>query len=314
MSGARRSRDVCVCVPARDEADYLPYLLDALADQVWAKPVPVVIALNNTADGSAALLERLAKKQGQALALHVDTQFYSPDEAHVGTARRRAMELGMARVANDEGAILLTTDADARPPEDWIWRNVAAIERGVDLVGGSLVLDDREPLSESTRARWEALAAYWHAVRSIEDEVDPVAWDPSPRHGDHTGGSLATTVEAYRRSGGVPPIPVSEDSAFVAAARAKGFKLAHPSDVWTRVSPRITARAVGGMATKLAALAGEEADAMAMPSLERWRERAVWRRGVRLVGGDAAVAAQEAALPPMPCDILVTSIAPEAAA
>lgn len=314
MSSPAATRSVCICVPARDEAERLPRLLAALAAQDWPKPLPVVFALNNTSDGSRTVVERFARENPGALTLHLDEQVFQPEAAHAGSARRRAMDLGLDIVGQDERAVLLTTDADARPPQDWVRRNIEAIERGVDLVGGALMLDEDEPVSPLVRSRWAALSAYWRAVRAIEDEIDPLAWDPPPRHGDHTGGSLATTVAAYRATGGVPAIPLGEDAAYVAAARAKGFRLAHPADVWTRVSPRVAARAAGGMAAKLEALASGDPAAMAAPSLDLWRQRAIWRRSIRLLGGDAAVAAQEAALPPMPCDILVAPVAPEAAA
>ena len=44
----------CVCVPARDEADRLPILLDALARQDVEGPIRVSILINNTVDDSVA--------------------------------------------------------------------------------------------------------------------------------------------------------------------------------------------------------------------------------------------------------------------
>jgi hypothetical protein len=41
-------------------------------------------------------------------------------------------------------SILLTTDADAVPARNWIDANLAAIENGVDLVGGYIMGDHRE--------------------------------------------------------------------------------------------------------------------------------------------------------------------------
>ncbi|WP_231635591.1 hypothetical protein [Novosphingobium sp. ST904] len=42
--------DICVCVPARNEAGRLPTLLAALAAQTWQRAIPVAIAVNNTND------------------------------------------------------------------------------------------------------------------------------------------------------------------------------------------------------------------------------------------------------------------------
>ena len=314
MSGGSAERPICVCVPARNEQERLPRLLRALAEQVWDFPLPVVIGLNNTSDGSRDVAQRLGIEVGGRLQVVVDERNFSPGEAHAGSARRQAMDVGLEIVGGDDHAVLLTTDADARPPKDWVRRNIEGIAAGADLVGGALTLDEDETVSTLVRSRWDALSAYWRAVRAIEDEIDPVAWDPPPRHGDHTGGSLATTVAAYRAVGGVPAIPVGEDAAFVMKARALGFRLTHPASVWTRVSPRTDARAIGGMATKMQALASHDPDAMAAPSLEQWRERALWRRSVRLAGSDARVAELEVSLPPMTCDIVVTLASIETAA
>lgn len=315
MTGAAMRRPVCVCVPARDEEARLPRLLAALAEQDWPRPLPVVIALNNTSDGSRPVVERAARRHGDALKIHLDEQTYAAPAAHAGTARRRAMALGAEILGDDDRSVLLATDADARPPRDWVRRNVEAIERGVDLVGGALELDpEDDAISPLVRSRWDALAAYWRAVRAIEDEIDPVAWDPAPRHGDHTGGSLAVTVAAWRATGGVPAIPIGEDGAFVMAARSRGFRLAHPADVHTLVSARAEARAEGGMGSTMKALASRDPVAMTVPSLDRWRERARWRRVVRMDRGDAGVAAEEIRLPPMPCDMVVAPPAPDVAA
>lgn len=303
-------RKVCVCVPARDEGERLPRLVDALAAQDWPGVLPVVVALNNTTDGSRDILAALARRHSGRLELHVDEVVFPAEEAHAGSARRRAMDAGVAIVGRDDGAVLLTTDADARPPSHWVTANLAAIDRGADLVGGALVLDENEPIPETMRARWTALSAYWREVRRIEDEIDPVSWDPPIRHGDHTGGSLAVAVAAYRAAGGIPAIPVGEDAAFVIAARRTGFRLAHPNDVWTRVSPRMEARAAGGMAATMAALARSDQTGMAVPSLHQWADRARWRRSVRIApgGGDARVAELEQTLPPMVCDVTVAPV------
>lgn len=303
-----------MCVPARDEVDRLPRLLQALAEQDFSGALPVLIALNNTTDGSREVVERMARELHSSLTIRLDEQTFSSEDAHAGSARRRAMDVGVELLGGDGQAVLITTDADARPPVDWVRRNLDSFDQGADLVGGALVLDDEEPVSPYVQSRWDALAAYWRAVRAIEDEIDPVAWDPPPRHGDHTGGSLAITIEAYRAAGGVPQIPVGEDAGLVMNARAVGFRLSHPASVWTRVSSRTDARVVGGMATKMRALAGGAPDAMAAPSLEQWRERAHWRRSVRLAGGDARVAELEVALPPLICNVVVTPAAIETAA
>ncbi len=295
----------CVCVPARDEADRLPILLDALARQDVDGPIRVSILINNTVDDSVAAVARAQAAWGERLHLAVACHDIPPERAHAGTARRLAMDAGLARIDPDRG-VLISTDADTRPPSDWISAMLRAIDAGLDIVGGRIVVDDAEPLAADMNAMQVKLDRYWACVRAIEDDIDPCRWDPAPRHGDHTGASLAILAPLYRTAGGVPAIPAGEDRALVEAAVASGGRLGHPMSVWTRVSARTIGRATGGMADHMQALSVRVArgEPTFLPSFDQWRARAAWRRMRRdQTGGDAGVARDEPLLPPMRCDM-----------
>ncbi|MBD8638479.1 glycosyltransferase [Sphingomonas sp. CFBP 13733] len=295
----------CVCVPARDEADRLPILLDALARQDVDGPIRVSILINNTVDDSVAAVARAQAAWGERLHLAVACHDIPPERAHAGTARRLAMDAGLARIDPDRG-VLISTDADTRPPSDWISAMLRAIDAGLDIVGGRIVVDDAEPLAADMNAMQVKLDRYWACVRAIEDDIDPCRWDPAPRHGDHTGASLAILAPLYRTAGGVPAIPAGEDRALVEAAVAAGGRLGHPMSVWTRVSARTIGRATGGMADHMQALSVRVArgEPTFLPSFDQWRARAAWRRMRRdQPGGDAGVARDERLLPPMRCDM-----------
>ena len=295
----------CVCVPARDEADRLPIILDALARQDVDGPIRVSILINNTVDDSVAAVARAQAAWGERLHLAVACHELPPEHAHAGTARRLAMEAGLARIDPDRG-VLISTDADTRPPSDWISAMLRAIDAGLDIVGGRIVVDDVEPLAADMDAMQIKLDRYWACVRAIEDDIDPCRWDPAPRHGDHTGASLAILAPLYRAAGGVPAIPAGEDRALVEAAVAAGGRLGHPISVWTRVSARTIGRATGGMADHMQALSVRVArgEPTFLPSFDQWRARAAWRRMRRdQPGGDAGVARDEPLLPAMRCDM-----------
>ena len=303
MTGAR----FCVCVPARDEADRLPVLLDALAQQDIAGPIPVAICVNNTRDDSLGAIAQAQARWADRLALDVASHDLPADRAHAGTARGLAMDAGLACVDPATG-VLISTDADTRPPCDWITQILQAIDTGLDLVGGRIVIDDADPPGDAVMAMRTTLDDYWAQVRAVEDSVDPCAWDAAPRHGDHTGASLAITASLYRTAGGVPAIPSGEDRALIENAIAAGGRLGHPITVWTRVSARTTGRAAGGMAEHMRALEDRLArgEPTLVPSLDRWRERAAWRKAVRNRADTAAhLVALERALPPMPCDMVL---------
>ena len=296
------SAPIVVCVPARNEAQRLPILLAALAGQTERNFV-TVLALNNTTDNSRDVISRTCAVH-RTLKVAIDETEFSPALAHAGSARRRAMDLA-ADIAGSDG-LILTTDADARPPSDWVAQNLAAFRSRLDVVGGKIVIDEDEPISEGVAAARHLADLYWARIRQIEDSIDPVAWDPPPRHGDHTGASLCVTVAAYRRCGGVPVIPTGEDRALVQAVLRQGGRLAHPIGVWTRVSPRVDGRARGGMADHMRRLQADSSRVL-LPSFAQWRARAEWRRNIRAKGGSALVADLEDDLSRMSDDMVLAA-------
>ena len=295
-------RRYCVCVPARDEETRVPTLLEALVQQTLPGAVIVSLCVNNSHDRTAAVARDVAARHRGRLDLRIDERTFADDLAHAGSARRAAMESGANALADPE-AVLISTDADCRPPVDWIDAILAATDDD-SIVGGRIRLDDAEAVPADILALRARFDRYWETVRAIEDEVDPSPWDLPPRHGDHTGASLALTVGLYRRAGGVPPIATGEDRALVAAAQAVGGRLIHPASVWTRTSARADGRAAGGMADDMARLhAGVAARAEPLvPDFAHWRRRAHWRRDMRSSTA-SALGLAEAALPPMPHDM-----------
>lgn len=298
--------DLCVCVPARDEADRLPVLLDALAAQNWNAPIIVAVAVNNSTDDSIAVLEQARRRHAGRLLIHAHEATFPPARAHAGFARRMAMTMGLALLTAPESGVLVSTDADTRPPSEWLANIARAIARGADLVGGRIAIEPAEPLPPGVLVLRRAWERYWQAVRAIEDDLDPVPWDPAPRHGDHTGASLAIRAELYIRCGGVPPLASGEDRALVTAALVKGGRLAHPADVFTFVSPRREGRADAGMALAMQDLfdLAARGETPRAPAFAHWRERAMWRQRLRASPEGAALIAQtEPQLPPMPHDM-----------
>jgi hypothetical protein len=78
--------------------------------------------------------------------------------------------------------------------------------------------------------------------------LDPELHDPPPRHTEASGASLAVSVSAYRRVGGIPAIPCGEDRAFVASLWRMDARVRHDPGIKVVVSGRIVGRAEGGMA------------------------------------------------------------------
>lgn len=301
----------CVCVPARNEVARLPVLLRALAAQTVAGPVRVAVLVNNSADETAQAARDAATALEGRLSMSLREVILPAERAHAGGARALSMDLGISVLDGHEDAILISTDADSRPPRNWVVNTLRAFKEGADIVGGRLVIDEQDPLPHDMSRAGALWDRYWAEVRAIEDSIDPLAWDPAPRHGDHTGASLALRVSTYRAAGGVPPIASGEDRALVEAAVAIGARLRHPDDVWTRVSGRLDGRACGGMADHLLALADTLAQGQPVlaPSLDQWRERARWRADLRASNvspGDLLEA--ERKLKPMVADTVLADV------
>ncbi len=293
----------CVCVPARNEAEHIGRLIEALAQQTTQIPFAVAICVNNSSDTTRSAAVGATLRFRAPFLLEIIQRDFEPDLAHAGSARRAAMDLGAEIVGS--GGLLISTDADCRPPPDWVHANLAHFMPD-RIIGGRIQLDELEaakaPAIFALRGRFDA---YWRAVRAIEDAIDPVEWDMPPRHGDHTGASLALSADLYLRAGGVPLLPTGEDRALVEAAIEAGGKLIHPNAVWTRASSRTVGRADGGMAADMQRWIDCAASGAipSVPALSHWEKRARWRLRAKRNMSAAARVEAERALPPMPCDM-----------
>jgi hypothetical protein len=240
-----------VAVPARNESQRLPHLLRALNDQLgWsasARVLPVVIVLNNTTDDSAGVIRDLICSLPK-IDLHLVEVTFEPGAAHVGSARRLAMQTAATLVGST--GVLLTTDADAVPAPDWVLQNLRAIDKGADLVGGRIIGDPAEEalLGAGFQSRARKYASYAVLCDELAASLDPLPHDPWPRHQDHTGGSIAVRADVYQAIGGMPALPFREDVGFVSLALRANYRLVHPMDVAVTVSARTEGRAPGGMA------------------------------------------------------------------
>lgn len=280
---------VAVCVPARDEAARLPRLLRSLAAQDGISadaPLRVLIVANNCTDGTADAVRAMeAAGETATLDIRLIEASLAAADAHVGTARRMALDAGAAWLEADgyPDGTLLTTDADARVAANWVAANLRALARA-EIVGGRLVIDPEDVPAPELADLHARIERYWASVRRIEDALDPPPHDPAPRHGDHTGGSLALRASLYRRVGGLPALPRGEDNALVARIREAGGRLRHCPDVSVLVSDRAAGRAEGGMATEMVRRAASARAALPylLPAPSHWEmliaRRATLRR------------------------------------
>ncbi|WUC40921.1 glycosyltransferase [Streptomyces cellulosae] len=123
--------DVCVVVPARDEAAVLPASLPSLLAQDYPGRAEIFLVDDGSSDGTGDLARELARRQG-GLPLTVA----SPAEPPAGwTGKLWAVRHGVEAARARDPEYLLLTDADIAHAPDSLRRLVAAARTGgFDLV------------------------------------------------------------------------------------------------------------------------------------------------------------------------------------
>ncbi|MFZ4410132.1 MAG: glycosyltransferase [Paracraurococcus sp.] len=248
----RRLR-AAIAIPARDEAARLPDCLRALAAQRHAAEAAVLVLANNCRDDTAAVAQAMASSL--PFRLVVREAALPPALSHAGGARRAAMDAAADLLAAEAGpcAALLSTDADGRAEPGWLAANLAALAAGADAVAGAIAPDPAEAalLPGALRRREAREARYAALLDEMASLVDPDPHDPWPRHAAHSGASIALTLSAYRRVGGLPAVPVGEDRALFEALLRAEMRVRHCPAARVIVSCRLDGRAAGGMADTL---------------------------------------------------------------
>jgi|GEM_PF-551388 len=318
----------CVIIPAKDEATNLPATLAALAGQVdgAGRPLPpaeveVIVLANNCQDHTAEVV-RAAAAQHPRLALHVAELHLPPAEAHVGRARRLLLDEAARRLEIVEApgsGLLLSTDADTLVAPTWVWATRQEAAAGAEAVAGR-ILTAKAALAASaaaaaapadSRCPVRALqvrdAAYRLLLTQLEHRLDAAPADPWPRHHQHFGASLAVTVRAYRRVGGLPVVPFLEDEALWQLLRQHDLPVRHSPHVRVVTSPRRCGRVEVGLSWQLrewAQLAetGQEPLVPCCHELARvWRARrrlrAWWQQGQRQASPELLRLAQAVEVP-----------------
>lgn len=209
---------ISVILPVRNEEENLIRALDALRLQVDGSGKPlsgsiyeVLLLANNCADRSVSIA-RDYQLQFPDFALHVEEITLDKSVAHIGTVRRLLMDAAYRRLTKlNKNGIIASTDSDSEVGSLWICQTLLEIENGNDVVGGRIFT---KPDNSISRLYYLRDITYKHLVSRLEDLLDPVSYDPWPRHFQCFGASFAVTCSIYDLSGRLPAIPFLEDMAF----------------------------------------------------------------------------------------------------
>ena len=250
---------VSVVVPAKNEAASLPATLAALAAQtdLHGQPLPrssyeVIVLANNCSDATASVVRRQAGRYPH-LALHVAALYLPKAQAHVGRARGLLMDAACDRLQLVCGpaGIIASTDADTCVVPTWVASIQAEVVAGAEAVGGRILTEIDAPALLPLRRIRNRDTAYHLMCARLEDFIDPNPADPWPRHHQHFGASLAITVRAYCKVGGLPAVRFLEDEALSQALLRHDLAVRHSPQVQVLTSARHQGRVEVGLSWQL---------------------------------------------------------------
>jgi hypothetical protein len=258
-----RTCRLTVAIPAKNEETFVSRALAALAaqrDERGARLDPrlfdVIVYCNDCSDATAERARRFAQEAAD-VAIHVVEARLPRTAAHVGTARRNALELAVGRfeAAERPDGIVASTDADSVVDLRWVATMLREM-RGADAVAGHVTIDasERDAMLAPLRLRYDRELVYRREIGFAEARFDPRPHDPFPRHDSFVGANFATTVSAYRRAGGLTPLSRLEDLAFSQALERIDARIRHSYDAAVVTSARSIARVDGGFGTFLTEL------------------------------------------------------------
>ncbi|MVM38100.1 glycosyltransferase [Spirosoma sp. HMF3257] len=243
-------------MPARNEADYLEYALDALRTQRQSngRPMPmweyeVLVLLNNCTDQSVTIAQRYQQRY-PAFSLRIASIQLPPEKANVGNARRLLMDEAYKRlmsVGNPTG-IIASTDSDTQVDTYWIAQIRAEMDKGCEAVGGRILT---HPNNNPVRLNHLRDVTYRMLIAQLEAYLDPSPSDPWPRHFQHFGASIALTCAAYQRVGGLPNVPYLEDEALYKALVRMDTRIRKSPQVRVMTSSRMQGRVEVGFSEQL---------------------------------------------------------------
>ena len=260
---------ICVVIPVRNEAEHLPSVLRALAQQVdsHGRPIDsdsyeVLLFANNCTDHSAAIARSVSRAYPH-FNLHTIEATLPAADACIGRARQIIMDEAFRRLSLINGCFLpgtldkrrfiASTDGDTEVSATWLSSMLNEFERGVDVVCGRIFTRRSKALGTNAKTSLYFLRymAHRYLTAQLEGYLDPQPHDRSPRHYQHFGANLALSTEIYNLVGGVPQVRQQEDVALYQQLQRVDAKIRHSPQVRVITSARRTGRASGGLAERL---------------------------------------------------------------
>jgi hypothetical protein len=255
MRFCRENCRLSIAIPAKNERATIVRALRAFTEQrnpdgsrLDPRTFEVLILANDCDDDTEGVAVAYAAQRSE-YAFHVVSRKLPTSTAHVGTARRIALDLAFERQRSVRGAagIIATTDADSAVDPYWVASTLAEITHA-DAVAGYVEIaeSERQGMQVPLRVLYDRERAYRRAIGEVEARFDPRPFDPPRRHDAFVGASFAARVTTYAAAGGLPSLCKLEDLAFERALRRIDARVRHSYDVRVATSGRANARVEGG--------------------------------------------------------------------
>ena len=252
---------VSVVIPVRNEAENLPAVIQALANQVDGKgnllasnSYEILLLANNCTDDTVEVVRRLSACYPR-LQLQIIQVSIPKEIAHVGRARQMVMDEAYRRLSliGRQNRIIASTDGDTQVASNWISSLVNEFDQGVDAVGGRIITCQSRILDITPKVSLYYLRRIAHAYLSAQIEcfLDPQVHDCWPRHFQYYGANMAVSAEMYGHIGGLPLVKTEEDVALYQQLKLVDARIRHSPDVRVLTSARRVGRATGGLAELL---------------------------------------------------------------
>jgi len=216
---------VSIIVPARNESENMPALLRSLLDLDYPREkLQIIIADDASTDDTAGVAARLT-----ATAPHVRVFRVTGRQANLN-GKANAIHQAMSLCT---GEIIFITDADCRVPRTWIRAHLAHYDAGTGMVGGFVLLTEKQQPA-SLFARLQALD--WFYLTAVGSAMARLG-----RPLSIFGNNFSFRKRAYEQIGGFAGagFSVIEDFALMRALqKTRTYRIAMPAEPSMAVQTR----------------------------------------------------------------------------
>ncbi|MGU3493248.1 glycosyltransferase [Xanthobacteraceae bacterium A53D] len=225
-----------VAIPVRNEERRLMDCLNALAAQRDTPDFATVLLLHDCTDRTEEVA--IAAGEKLPLPLRILSIELPPARSGVAWARRHVMDAAASLFVSSDmpDGVVLTTEPDARVAPNWMAANLATIAMGADAVAGRVEMDETESIPPALWRRYHSAQRYARLIAEIDHRIDNDSANAWPTHREVSTASLAISVEAYVKAGGIPTMAAGSGRGLAIGLKRAGATVRHDPDVCVKAS------------------------------------------------------------------------------